>query len=1531
MWQSEQLLEHLETSSTVSSEPFVTAEWNMNIPSNILKVGNYRYRPHERLTVSLEEQSRYASLQNSFDIGDEGEFYTGATDADVLIDGGYVDSTQDVPAVFKSRKDKESLLYSLEDCLGRFRPRSGINKLRYLETEGQYVNFANENTYLRPRYYMAHKDDKFKYWTSYRTESSVELGIANHFFGGRYYIDDAAPFAVYKEKVPTNRIIVKLQTGVGSIDQGPFKNSAGQFSDPFFGEANMSVPERWSIEYLDGTNWIPAITFDENFVRKNGNPLIGADGYVEIYYGLKIPNKYEAFFSHAGEYASSSSLPRDSVVGYAYLVGASETSPGSYYVWNGDSYDPPFVPEYAWQVKDEGEQNDYGFVSDLVNPAKFVNPITGKTQYREFQYISGMRIVAETMRKNDATLDLIEMSPRLSADMTGKISSYSISKPASDLGVSGMPVGQLLAGTGSMSIFDYDGAFIENNTASIVSKYLSQNIQFKLKEVIKNVDGFDYYIPIKTMYTEGFPSIDSNNRTVSIDLRDLYFYFENSEAPQLFLTSISLSQAVAILLDSIGFSNYVFKKLDSESEPVIPNFFVSPDNSIAEILQELAISTQSTMFFDEYNNFVVMSRGYIMPSETDRATDLTLYGSKDFEQSGQLRNQLSGSSLSNIISIASQENKVYNAGTIRYSSRYIGRGPSLSTSTSMLERDKSWTYSLAELWNASSEKTARIRQNGVTNENGYTLAAIPLAADLSDAVPTVSNNQIINNIIDLGEAIYFLSRYNGYFYANGEVVRYDAIQYSVPGLTGESVVWVGSEKEYEKYFSQIPFNGKMYPTGKVRIYAEPNYEVINGITKLKAGAVAKHGRCQFGTGLPGENGEVVPVYHSAGLDDYWSDNANARGVRMESQHLFTDVPYRSSSFTIFSAQIVENVGIITTSEEHDFVVGDTITIEGTGDNYDGDHAVTATDQFTIAFDTDVESSDLEFPTSIEAIAYVARYDSLTSADIAGEANTIGRRSRRSGLVNNYLSSSYNSESETGQVYSTDSGIVQSSALVFSGGTFTGNESPINYVSYVYKSLPNSFKHFGTRLRVIGRSENDENRLQTPVGVMSFYGVSEPSPNQLASIGGASAGMSIMIDPAKNTGYYFEIAALTADNVTSYSNSETIQDVMFYKVLGSGGKAVPVKLWSGYASIITDTGNNIGQGRVAGDENPSVYDLAVEYEDIGNIRRFYLYLNNSLIQVVDDEQPLPIVNNMALFVRGTSRAMFENIYAITNNYSQNTASSLNLPAKNIFAKDSISTDEAFRKYAISGIVQSSYLSGISSAQSPNYSMYYDEFGTIMREAAYFNVRYSKAYPALIAKLVPSFSKLKGYVTSGFLAGPYGAEFLLFNATDSTLIVGESPNNLGIVGVTFTEESEQDYTVDDYFNNRSDFSKQTLFSSDLIVSPEKVAQDYFNIKLSRMEHGRNEFNLSLKYLQSHEEAENLMSWMVSKIMKPRLSVGADIFPNPMIQLGDIVTLSYQSDDLETDVVAPEDARFVVYNIEYSRDPLGPSMSIYLSEVA
>ena len=100
------------------------------------------------------------------------------------------------------------------------------------------------------------------------------------------------------------------------------------------------------------------------------------------------------------------------------------------------------------------------------------------------------------------------------------------------------------------------------------------------------------------------------------------------------------------------------------------------------------------------------------------------------------------------------------------------------------------------------------------------------------------------------------------------------------------------------------------------------------------------------------------------------------------------------------------------------------------------------------------------------------------------------------------------------------------------------------------------------------------------------------------------------------------------------------------------------------------------------------------------------------------------------------------------------------------------------------------------------------------------------------------------------------------------------------------------------------------------------------MSRMAYGKKDFSIEVPYIQSHGDAENLMSWVIKKIMKPRRSIGVKIFANPMIQLGDIVSLDYIENGI--DKTGSANSRFVIYNIEYSKNQDGPEMTVFLSEV-
>lgn len=1635
MFKDETLQEHLESSNSIESGNAIVAEWNMNVPGNIAKLGNYRYR---------ENNTTFGALPNTFDPLDSAGFYTGATDSKVAVEYG-LESDQSTPLLFTYPKDKEKIYYSLEECIKPFRPRSGINKLSYFNTKS--IPSLNEDTYsstfIRPRYYMPTRDDEFKYWRSYRTESNLnilvtsvvsefatldsivrvngqtstatisnlrsvselpvgkilaaskvtsvvfgtsatiqnvvslgsgvwtanlvnltstselrigdqitaiantgtlaggqpsqvlitaitgptsisyrvvggngptagtvtapttvpgdltinqarvsaiinsstvsvtisgtldpkpgtiknvyvnkfntnqEYGISKNSPNGIYAIEDCNPFVVYQNEVPANRLVVKVQTNVGDKDLGPFRDSGGrEIPDPFFGEANKTVPKRFTIQYLDFDNrWIDALEFDENSTRPDGSPIFGPDGHLELEYGIVVPSEYANSFEILDTVKSAIVLPDVNFYGAAYLVASSDSVRGTLYIYNGLDYEQ-YDPEYTWSVKLDGDYGRGKVAKKLVNPVPFQNPGDGRDIYREFVWVKGVRLAVETMNMPDVPLELIEISPRLVANLSDMVTSLDVQKSLSDLSSSALPVGSLMAGTGLVEFFDPEQTFNINNSwnrteksGSVVAEYYDKRIKFIIYEVIKNVKNNSYYIPLKTMYTDGFPESNTEEYMVTMNLRDLYFHFESIKSPRLLLTEVSLSQAIALLLDATGFSNYVFKRASGTSDPIIPYFFVAPDQNVAEVLGQLAIATQSAMFFDEYNNFVVMTKEYLLDDQGARAVDLELLGAR------------SGTKLPNIITVASQERQVYNAGEVSYTTRYIQKGAKSIAQAKYVDRE--YVYSPSILWEAAGTEVTTSANS--KQQSAFSLSAIPLNTTLSSAVPRVENRTIVNNEFDVGESAYWLSRFQGFMYANGEIIKYDAVQYAITGRIAfdqnnqfvGNTVWISSNQEYQRYFSKLPFNGKIYPTGLVRIYAEPFYETVDGVTFLKNGDVVRHGRGQFGTPI---------VTHNAGLAPYWSDNTNVRGCDMDSSILYT---------------------------------------------------------------TTLSTERAVVPTVVGP---------------AGLSNEIAQRSARNGIIRNFVSSKYYTESEVNYLKTTKTGTVQSSAFILTGPDFQQTATPQDFLTYVHKPMSGAFKHVGTRLRIIGKVEAGGNRSQSVVGGMTYFNITGNDPTKNISIGGGSAGISL-VNPDTNNGYYFELAALTSADASSFLKKNeageatiSVENILFYKVKknadSSKTKAVPERLWGGIGTIVVDDGNFAGQFRYQGEQNPTVYDVAIEYVDVNPQQRdFYLYINQKLVQKVTDTDPIPFTSpSMGLFVRGTSKAMFENVYGLSKNYATNTVFDTNVPIAPVFGDGDnlVNASEALNKYALSGAIQDTYLSRINPSSTPDYNLYFEEFGTIMREAAYFNVKYDRAYPALYARIAPTFNRIRGYTVSGFTADSYGAEFLVFNNTDTALVLDDkSSNYLRIQGITFTQDTTNSVTVDSYLKKKGDLSDPEFKKDGSVVSPLRFAETYDKVRISRMQYGKNEFTLQSNYIQDADTAENILGWIINKSIKPRKLVGLNIFSNPTLQLGDIVTINYKNNE-GIDLVAESSTRYVVYNIGYRKSVDGPDMTVYLSEV-
>jgi hypothetical protein len=1450
MFRDTDLEKHLENNNTVSVESLIVAEWNLNDQENIIQYGNYRYRP-------TEENSEFQELSNIFDPEDLGGFYTDATKSTTI--SSYTVDNLGAELLFTTPEKDRELYYSLKDCFEPFRPRSGINKVLWFD--GKYIDTIRSEG--RPRYYISSRSDQFKYWTSYRKESGVERGLSSTTEEERgYEIQDAVPFVIYKDPVPTNRIVFKIQTNLSNEQDKQIRTQDGRLiSDPLTDRNSSSIPKVWEIQYLDENNvWNTAIKFDQFSTRIDGSNIFKSDGYLELYYGINIPEKYRTSFHFVDYLEYSSQLAGGISNGESYIIGSSTSDPGQLYIWNlekkeWDIYDVTF----GFSLYETDDTKRLGIIKKVVNPKYYINSLN-ETIYHEFSFIKGIRLKVDTLFGPNNPFDLIEISPRLKVDFSEYSVAFSITKSVA-LSNTELPVGGVVASNGSLDAINFNGAFDINNyfnretkKGSLISKLIGPNIKFDIYETIKNVNGFDKYIPLKTFYSEDFSPGSKVKDNVQILLRDLFFRLESIKAPTIFLKNVTLTAAVAVVLDNIGFSNYVFKKLESENDPVIPYFFIEPDITVAEVLNRLAIATQTAMFFDEYNNFVVMSKEYLIPKNYERDEDFVLYGQKTENK------------LPNIINIDNTETKIINDGQINYVTRYIQRSPASLSQATKIDEDRTYIYKPTLLWEVAGQEETKTINEKSKNTSNYALGAAALNSDLVDQVPTVSNNQIVNNVIDLGENVYWLPRFQGYLYANSEIIKYDAVEYVVfGGARGRSKVWISNNSEYQRYFASLPFNGKIYPTGNVRIYTEPFYEesenaLIDGLEPgvvYKNGPVKKHGRGQFGTDIQ---------YHRSGLNPYWSNNQNVRGCKMQSQYILSTTPTEQISYPSF--------GNIQTA--------------------------------------------------------------------VGRDKATAEKSTRNGIIANFMRKTVPDDDFVKSARTTSSGTIQSSALVFAGpNPMPANILPKDFVSYVYKSFNNSrdYRHFGTRMRIIGKQESNE-KFQTPTNASEYFVVQSQGNNQDVILSGGSGGIAAMINPETNVGYYFEICSLTSDRLQDYtlvqeSTQETvsvIHNVIFYKIVpGSDGSAIPVKLWGGLAQILVDSGKFVGMDRVAKDENSTVYDLAIEYENVGSSRKFYLYINNTIVSIVDDPSPLPIYNNMALFVRGSSKCMFENVYALKNLQSKETGKPIVQDVPQAFGGKEIVSSDALRKYAMSGILQSTYLSGISSENSPKYEMFYDEFGTIMRECAYFNIKYDQAYPAFLAFLAPTFNREKTYTTSGFYAGSYGAEFLIFNSTDKAIVLDETSGNyLRIIGVTFTQNTSQVLTVDDYFAELSNFSDPVIYDNTL-RSPERASRIYEGIKESRSKYGKFSFSLDSYYIQNYDTANNIMEWIISKTLRKRKKITLSVFSAPVVQLGDIVRINY---DLKSEgnnyKFVDEDTKFVVHSITYERTINGPTMSIEVIEV-
>jgi hypothetical protein len=504
----------------------------------------------------------------------------------------------------------------------------------------------------------------------------------------------------------------------------------------------------------------------------------------------------------------------------------------------------------SWQWVIAGGVEEEGTITSLLR-----SDTTG------YQSIKGIRFSVQKLAdvvtnnaKEDGTLDLIEISPRMVVDMTSYTESFSSNSNLGDSTL-GLPVGSIVSGSGDIKFFNQDNLISNKNYLSILENMLKPNVKFTILNSI-TYNSTTKYVPINILYAESWD--ESSDWSVSVQLEDFMGFLQDKPAPDILLGAldgIKVSAIIKILLDNAGFTRYSFNKTADlpeylEEDRRIDFFYCKKEMSVAEALNELAKSAQLSIYFDQFGYLTVRTKEAVVQKTS--SWNYTLVGdASEATSSDPEYPYINGIYSSNIESFEDSFIPPITTGEVAYSDLGIPKA-SLSLLNASLEKNPYTSLS------KETEKTIDSGFSEITltrdigyipqqvwspngndgNDNDAFLSAGVIIKDIKNSRPktillsktfTAKNR---NDSIRLAYASMtdvekesceivitqndliasFIGKYSGYVLVESELIRFHGIVYYIvkPGYAAEIKIYF-NEAEKKSDEASAPSGSSFIP------------------------------------------------------------------------------------------------------------------------------------------------------------------------------------------------------------------------------------------------------------------------------------------------------------------------------------------------------------------------------------------------------------------------------------------------------------------------------------------------------------------------------------------------------------------------------------------------------------------------------------------------------------------------------------------------------------------------------------------------
>jgi hypothetical protein len=340
-----------------------------------------------------------------------------------------------------------------------------------------------------------------------------------------------------------------------------------------------------------------------------------------------------------------------------------------------------------------------------------------------------------------------------------------------------------------------------------------------------------------------------------------------------------------------------------------------------------------------------------------------------------------------------------------------------------------------------------------------------------------------------------------------------------------------------------------------------------------------------------------------------------------------------------------------------------------------------------------------------------------------------------------------------------------------------------------------------------------------------------------------AGLAFSLSDDNRSGYL-----LTIETTQSYRTDENYRAVNFYKI--KDGKLQPLKnsqIDAGGTVITNISGGTLYKIDIRG--NISVPENATDNKKVLALK---ILINNKTFAVVD-RSPLASLTNRVALVSGAGTVAFDYIYTSPTTKEEFLSNSSFDLYKGLFGGQSTLVKNFADFLFNPGEIASSPL-------------WIREFGPVARELRQIKTRYTS----------PGFPRYTSLVQNPGVT-------VIGSSLDSFTMETYVMNNTGVFTELANGQEKEFIVVGDYVSSSDPFE----YMDPTLTDAEKAEQIGFEST----------------WIQNESDAKALAVWMKDKWSRQQKVLTMDVFVNPLLQIGDIVQVSYPESKIyssEDDVI-------------------------------